>query len=114
MLEITIIMDSPMQDIFAVKCCSFKLLDQNLEVLVRNTGKEPVKVPSRLDLEGEAGTRRVDNLMPQGDQPIAPGQSVAFYCYIDDPVWEAARTLVMYDTDGTAYRQDIEHTEVSE
>ena len=103
MLELTVIWDSAVSEIFAVKCCSFKLLDQNLEVLVRNTGDHPVGVPSHLDLVAESGTRRVANLIPQGEQTIEPGQSVAFYCYLDEPVWEASRELVMYDAAGNAY-----------
>lgn len=107
MLELTIIWDSAVQEIFAVKCCSFKLLDQNLEVLVRNTGSEPVTVPSHLDLVLDGETRRIDNLIPQGDQVIQPGQSIAFYCYLDETVFEAAKTLILFDSEGNPYRKAV-------
>ena len=105
MLDITVIWDSAVCDIFAVKCCSFKLLDQNFEVMLKNTGDRPVKVHSHLDLVADAETRRIRNLMPQGVQTVEPGESVSFYCDLDETVWEESREIVVYDTEGNEYRE---------
>ncbi len=111
MLEITVIWDSAVCDIFAVKCCSFKLLDQNFEVMLKNTGDFPVTVQSHLDLVGDTETRRIRNLMPQGEQTVAPGESVSFYCDLDETVFAESRELVIYDAEGKEHREVLHGTD---
>ncbi len=54
MLEIRPIMNSAMEEILAFKtCCGLKMFDQNLEILIRNTGNDPVTIPSCFRLEGD-------------------------------------------------------------
>lgn len=104
MLEIRPIMNSSAEDVLAFKtCCSFNAWDQNLEIHVKNTGNRTVVVPSHFDLEGEAGSKRVDNLMPNGEQRIEPGRFLSFYCFMDEQLWKRAGRIVFYDSDGNRY-----------
>ena len=104
MLEIHIIMNSAVEDILSFKtCCSLRMYDQNLEIHVRNGGISDVVVPSWFDLEGEFGSHRVETLVPHGEQRIVPGQTIAFYCYMDEAVWAKARSLVFHDSEGNRY-----------
>jgi hypothetical protein len=110
MLEIRAIMNSAVEDIFGFKtCCGFRAYDQNLEIQIKNRGDRPVVVPSHFDLKSEAGKHRVDNLMPQGDQRIEPEEVKAFYCFMDETQWKAARQMVFYDTEGNSYEVDVFH-----
>jgi hypothetical protein len=103
-LEITPIMNSPTEEIFAFKtCCGIRSFDQNLEIHVRNRGVNPVVVPGYFDLRGEGGTRRVSTLMPAGACRIAPGELRAFYCYMDEGEWRKAEEMIFYDSKGNAY-----------
>jgi hypothetical protein len=100
-LEIRLIMNSAVEDIFAFKtCCGLKMFDQNLEIHLINRSRAPVVVPSRFDLETPEGVRRVDNLMPPGDLRIEPGEIKAFYCCMDENLWEKAKKIVFYDREG--------------
>jgi len=110
-LKIQVITDSPMQDIFAVKCCSFKLLDQNLEVIVTNTGDTPVRVRSHFDVIGPWGTNRIENLIPQGDPVIEPDCSTSFYCYLDEVRQSEMKAIVMHDADGMTYREALDDSQ---
>ena len=104
MLKIKPIMNSSAEDVLSFKtCCSISAWDQNLEIHVKNIGKSPVVVPSLFDLEWEAGTKRVDNLMPNGEQHIQPGQFLSFYCFMDEEVWKRAKQMVFYDSQGNRY-----------
>jgi hypothetical protein len=104
MLEIRFIMNSAVEDIFAFKtCCGLKMFDQNLEIHLINRGVTPVVVPSRFDLEIPEGVRRVDNLMPPGDLRIEPGEIKAFYCCMDDTLWNKAGKAIFYDRDGNRH-----------
>jgi len=96
--------DSPTADIFATKCCSVRFEDANFELLVTNDGAAPVTVPSVIELEGRFGVRRIDNLMPHGERTIAPGETIAFYTYVDEALWAQATVLVMTDRDGGRHR----------
>ncbi|RLB78231.1 MAG: hypothetical protein DRH15_10320 [Deltaproteobacteria bacterium] len=100
MLKIRPIMDSAAEDVLAFKtCCSLKVWDQNLEIHLTNTGEKETEVYSYFDLIGKNGAKRVENLMPNGKQRIKPGQTIAFYCYMDDREWGEAQKLVFYTTD---------------
>lgn len=104
MLEISAIMNSAVEEIFAFKtCCGARTFDQNLEILIKNRGIRPVVVPSYCDLHGTQGTRRITTLMPNGDQQIRPGEVKAFYCMMDEDLWNESSELVFYDREANAY-----------
>jgi len=110
MLEISAAMDSGVEEIFAFKtCCGARAFDQNLEILIKNRGIDPVVVPSYCDLRGMRGTLRITTLMPNGDQKILSGEVKAFYCMMDEVLWNASRELVLYDREGNAYAVEIRH-----
>jgi hypothetical protein len=107
-LHIHPIMNSAVEDIFAFKtCCGVRVFDQNLEFLITNKGERPIRVPSYFDMEEESGLYRVDTLLPHGDQAVAPGRTVAFYCTMDEVRWEKVRQVVFYDTEGNRYAVKI-------
>lgn len=97
-------MNSCVEDIFDFKtCCGLKLMDQNLELLVTNRGPATVLVPSRCDLRGEWGSHGVGNLLPHGLHALAPGQTMAFYCAMDEGLWRRAEMVVFFDDKGNEY-----------
>jgi len=103
-LEIRINMNSSVEDVLAFKtCCNLKLSDQNLEILVKNTGATPVVVPSHFDLETADGTLRIQTLIPSGNQTIPPGETIAFYCQMDETLWQKSKRLIMFDKEGNSY-----------
>jgi len=110
MLDISATMNSAVEEIFAFKtCCGARAFDQNLEIHLKNRGSRPVVVPSYCDLHGTRGTCRITTLMPHGDQQILPGEVKAFYCMMDEVLWNAATELVFYDTEGNTYSMGIRH-----
>lgn len=110
MLQIKPIMNSCVEDVFGFKtCCGIRAYDQNLEIHVTNVGDRPLKVPSYLDLVYEAGSKRIETLMPHGEHTIEPNGMMAFYCYVDEPDWTKTRQIVFHDTDGNRYSVDIFH-----
>lgn len=103
-LHIRAMMNSAVEDIFAFKtCCGARVFDQNLEFLITNKGRRLIRVPSYFDMEQESGFHRVDTLIPHGEQAVAPGRTIAFYCTMDEERWEKARQAVFYDTEGNRY-----------
>jgi len=110
MLHIRTIMNSAADEILSFKsCCGIRAMDQNLEIHVMNAGTEPVLVPSYVDLELADGVKRIDTLMPAGKQRIGPGQTIAFYCWMDEAVWCRSHGLIAYDSEGNAFRVPIVH-----
>jgi hypothetical protein len=108
MLKISCIMNSSVEDILAFKtCCGLKMFDQNLEIHLTNQGPAPVRVPSYFDLEIAEGKKRIDNLMPPGEHLLQPGDLMAFYCTMDESLWNKARGLIFYDTEGNQYQVSI-------
>jgi len=108
MLEILPIMNSSVEDIFAFKtCCGLRAFDQNLEIHVTNHGDCAVVVPSYFDLRDASGLRRIDTLMPHGEQCIPPGQTIAFYCTMDENKWKAAQQIIFYDSEGNSHTVNI-------
>jgi hypothetical protein len=104
MLEIRFIMNSAVEDILAFKtCCGLKMFDQNLEIQLTNRGRATVVVPSHFDLESPEGVKRVDHLVPHGDLRIEPGEIKAFYCCMDENLWNKAGKVVFYDREGNRY-----------
>jgi len=101
-----VIMNTAVEDVIAFKCCS--LPDQNLEIQVRNTGNRPVMVPGYFKLDAKSGeSLRIDHAYPPWGQTLEPGDSVAFYCSMDERVWEKYRTLTIFDGDGNGYSVPI-------
>ena len=104
MLEIRFIMNSAAEDILSFKtCCGLKMFDQNLEIHLINQGRDPVVVPSCFDLETSEGVRRFDHLLPSGDLRIEPGEIKAFYCSMDENLWNKTGRVIFYDRDGNRY-----------
>lgn len=108
MLKVRAIMNSPMEAILAFRtCCGAAAFDQNLEIQVTNLGALPIEVPSYFDLIDDLGSYRVDTLLPYGVQRIPPGETIAFYCTMDENRWKGARQMVLYDCQGKKYTIDI-------
>ncbi|GEM_PF-1610018 len=102
MLEVTIITDSPVADIFACKCCGGSLPDQNLEILIFNRGTIAVAIQSRLRLENGPDALDWEAVCPAGGRQIPPGEVAALYTRLDPSVLERYRDLVLFDRqDGT-------------
>ena len=102
------IFNSAVDDIFGFKtCCGARAFDQNLELLVSNAGDAPVIVPSRCELSGPGGTEMIENLMPYGPRAIAPGETVAFYCTLDEPRWRGVRSIAFFDAAGGRHVHEL-------
>ncbi len=97
-------MNSDVEDILAFKtCCNLKMFDQNLEIHITNQGNRPIRVPSYFDLETMNTTKRISTLTPAGEHLLHPGELMAFYCYMDETLWDQARRLIFYDAQGNRY-----------
>ncbi|MBI5602669.1 MAG: hypothetical protein HY879_04875 [Deltaproteobacteria bacterium] len=103
-------MNSAIEDILAFRtCCSLKMFDQNLEIHITNQGNDPLTIPSYLDLEMEEGTKRIATLTPAGDHRLLPGDLMAFYCSMDETLWDKVRGVTFYDKEGNGYSTPIIH-----
>lgn len=102
MLDVKIIINSNIEEVLGFKCCG--LPDQNLEMHIRNIGDHPVKVSGNFVLENEKETLTCSHLFPPWDQTIVPGCATAFYCSMDELVWNRFSTLIFSDKQGNAYR----------
>jgi hypothetical protein len=110
-LQISAIMNSPVEDIFGFKtCCGMRVFDQNLEIQITNGSQKMVRIPSYFDLKDAFASERIETLMPHGEVPVAPGETIAFYCTMDENRWKRAKELVFYDTEGNSYPVDITNT----
>jgi hypothetical protein len=107
-LQIRAIMNSPVEDIFGFRtCCGMRVFDQNLEILITNGTQQVVCIPSYFDLKDALASERIETLMPHGEQRVAPGETIAFYCTMDENRWKKAKKMVFYDRDGNQYAVDI-------
>ena len=106
MIDVTIIQNSSMEDVLAFKCCN--LHDQNLEIHIRNTGKETITIPGYIELENETDTIRCNHLYPPWERCLSPGEMMAFYCHMDRKMWNQFQTMIILDADGNRYRFPIE------
>lgn len=110
LLKIHCIMNSAVEDILAFKtCCGLKMFDQNLEIHLTNQGDDPLTVPSYCDLETDEGIKRIATLTPAGEHLLQPGDLMAFYCCLDETLWEKARQMTFYDKEGNGYSIPIIH-----
>lgn len=104
MIEISVQMNSAVEDVLNFKtCCGLQAHDQNLEILVTNTGDQPVEMPARFHLEVDGQQLPFFHLMPAEGLRIEPGQVKAFYCNMDESLWARAARLVLFDRDGGLY-----------
>jgi hypothetical protein len=111
MITIRPIMNSAVEEIFAFKtCCGLKVFDQNLEIHMTNLGVAPVRIQGYFDLALPSGVHRVETLFPPGELLIAPGEIRAFYCTMDETLWEDAESMTFRDTDGRNYRCPVTRT----
>ena len=107
-LEIRPIMNTTTEEIFRFKsCCNIQAFDQNLEIHVSNRGDRTIAVHSYFDLKGDTTSKRFENLMPNGIRHIRPGETVAFYCFMEDKIWDDAKQISFYDTEGKSYFVDL-------
>jgi hypothetical protein len=98
------IMNSSVEEIFAFKtCCGIRMFDQNLEIQITNQSDYPVYVQSYFDLLYPAGSHRVETLMPHGTQRLEPGETIAFYCTMDESLWARAEKIIFHDIEGKEY-----------
>jgi hypothetical protein len=105
MLEIHVIMNSSIEDVLSFKCCN--LHDQNCEIHLKNTGPDPITVPSSCELIGEDSEVRIDTLYPGGTYTIAPGDVTACYCTLAEDVFAKYQSIVFTDTEGREYHAPL-------
>jgi len=105
MLQIRVIMNSTIEEVLDFKCCNLR--EQNLEIHVTNTGPEALQVKSGCDLESEAESLRLDYLYPPGLQTIPPGETLAFYCTLEETVLARFQRIVFYDSQGRRHASEI-------
>jgi hypothetical protein len=105
MLEIKVIMNSSIEEVLAFKCCH--LMDQNLEIHLKNVGQESLAVPSSCELVNEDGRFSINYLYPQGGYTIHPGETVAYYCSLPDAVFEKYQSIVFRDASGREHRATL-------
>jgi hypothetical protein len=110
MLKIRYLMNSDVEEILAFRtCCNLKMFDQNLEIHITNQGDRPVRIPCYFDLETPTETKRITTLTPSGEQVIQPGEMKAFYCYMDEALWEKAQAMTFQDKSGNRYSVRVVH-----
>jgi hypothetical protein len=110
MLQINIIMNSAVEEIFAFKtCCGLKVMDQNLEIHVKNVGGRTITIPSWFYLERETDSQRISAVTPAGEHRLAPGEMMGFYCYMDEELWHKAERVVFEDLEGQTYSVGVHH-----
>jgi hypothetical protein len=110
MLKIRYIMNSDVEEVLAFRtCCNLKMFDQNLEIHIANEGDRAIRLPSYFDLETPTETKRITTLTPSGEQILQPGEMKAYYCYMDEFLWDQARTMTFYDISRNSYSVKVTH-----
>ena len=104
MLEVTVIPDSAVADIFASKCCGGGLPDQNLEIRIVNRGITAIELQSRFRLEGDGGALDWGAVCPVGGRTIAPGDVAALYTDMDPALLARFKVIVLFDNGGRRHR----------
>jgi len=105
MLKIKLLMNSSIEEVLDFKCCN--LHEQNLEIHVTNAGAAPLEVPSYCDLERDQESLRLDFLYPPGVHSLPPGETLAFYCTLDESILSQYRRIVFYDSTGRRHEQSL-------
>jgi hypothetical protein len=104
MLEVTVIPDSAVAEIFASKCCGGGLPDQNLEIRIANHGPAPIELQSRFRLEGAGQVLDWRAVCPAGGRRIAPGDVAALYADLDPALLARFQVIVLFDDRGKPHR----------
>ena len=66
-------------------------------------------MPSYFDLETAEGTKRINTLTPPGEHQLQPGEIMAFYCSMDETLWDKVKGMTFYDKEGNGYSIPIIH-----
>ena len=90
-----------MEELLSARCAA--LHNQNLEIHVYNKGKKPVSMAGYFILENSCETNKKVNLFPPWKQIIPPQRAKAFYCSIDEKVWEKYDKIILFDIEGKSY-----------
>lgn len=106
MLDITIIMNSCIEEVLAFKCCN--VFDQNLEIHIQNRGNAPVAARPELLLENRETRVSITHLYPPRNQRIEPGDRVAYYCTLDSDYFYTFTKLTVFDEHGRPFSKAIE------
>jgi hypothetical protein len=104
MLEVTVIPDSAVADIFASKCCGGGLPDQNLEIRIVNHSAATIALESRFRLERAGDHLDWSAVCPAGGRRIAPGDVAALYADMDPALLARFNVIVLFDDCGKAHR----------
>ena len=105
MIKLNILMNTNMEEILAFKCCA--LPNQNLEVHVINETDKPVVMKSQFFLVNDTETIKIENIYPPFQQTIQAKDIGAFYCTMDESLWEKYHSFQMKDIDGNVYQESI-------
>ncbi len=104
-LMVKVIQNSSCEEVLGWKCVN--LMDMNLEIHVHNAGRDMEHIRSEIELSGEAGVQRLENLYPYGIHPLGPDQTMSFYCSIDESLLELYSDIRVFDVKGRAYQAPI-------
>jgi len=98
-------MNSSIEEVLSFKCCN--LHDQNLEIHLKNQGKEPITVPSACILVNEKEQYQINTLFPAGGFTIPPGEAQACYSSLDEALYVKYQWIVFEDNQGREYRAPL-------
>ena len=106
-VEIKVLMNSSIEEVLSFKCCN--LHDQNMEIHLRNLGRETLAVAGGCELigENEEDRFRIDTLFPVGPYHLPPGEVVACYCTLADEIYARYGWIVFRDTEGREHRAPL-------
>lgn len=107
MLQLKIMMNSGVEEIFATNCCAVH--DANLEIILTNVGVSSISVAGRFSLAG-VGKIEPLNLYPQGVRTLAPGEAASYYAAMDPDRWAGYSTMTVTDTDGCTHVFELHPT----
>ena len=98
MLDIILILDTPVEAVLDCKCCHLPGL--NIEVLVRNRGQRPATVAGPLRFTAPDGRPGHLDLYPFWQVAVAPGDVAAFYGSLDAEVLRRCTAFCIADREG--------------
>jgi len=101
MLDVRVILDSPVEAVLDFKCCQLPGL--NVEVLVRNEGEAPAVVRGRLHYRAPDGSAGALDLYPYWPLTLAPGEVAAFYGGVDADRLRRCDRIEIEDERGRRY-----------
>jgi hypothetical protein len=98
MLDITLILDTPVEAVLDFKCCHLPGL--NIEVLVRNRGCSPVTLCGPLRFTTPEGRPGHLDLYPFWTVTVAPGDVIAFYGSLEAERLRRCAEFALADSQG--------------